>query len=124
MTSCIVVGAGVSGLIAARELSAAGWRVVVLDEGHRVGGRMATRHIGNGIFDLGAQFFTVWSERFEKLAAGWLEAGLVEEWTRGFADADAKSNDGHPRYRGSEGMISIPRYLARGLDVHTGELWR
>jgi renalase len=122
MTSCIVVGAGVSGLIAARELSAAGWRVVVLDEGHRVGGRMATRRIGNGIFDLGAQFFTVRSERFEKLAAGWQEAGLVQEWTRGFADADGKSNDdGHPRYRGSEGMISIPRYLARGLDVRTGE---
>ncbi len=122
MTSCIVVGAGVSGLVAARELSAAGWRVVVLDEGRRVGGRMATRRIGNGIFGLGAQFFTVRSERFEKLAAGWLGAGIVEEWTRGFADADGKSDDdGHPRYRGSEGMISIPRYLARGLDVRTGE---
>jgi renalase len=100
MTSCIVVGAGASALIAARELSAAGWRVVGLDEGHRVGGRMATRGIGNGIVDLGAQFFTARGERFEKLAVGWLEAGLVEKWTRGFADAGGKSNDdGHLRYR-------------------------
>jgi len=122
MNSCIVVGAGMSGLVAARELSAAGWRVVALDEGRRVGGRMATRRIENGTFDPGAQFFTVRSERFERLVAEWLEARVVEEWTRGFADAEGKRNDdGHPRYRGSEGMISVPRYLARGLDVRTGE---
>ncbi len=122
MNSCIVVGAGMSGLVAARELSAAGWRVVVLDEGRRVGGRMVTCRIENGTFDHGAQFFTVRSERFERLVAGWLEAGVVEEWTRGFADAQGKHNDdGHPRYRGSEGMISIPKYLAHGLDVRVGE---
>ncbi len=62
------------------------------------------------------------SERFEKLGVGWLEAGLVEQWSRGFADAGGKSyDDGYPRYRGSEGTISMPRYLARGLDVRTGE---
>jgi renalase len=122
MNSCIVVGAGISGLVAARELSAAGWRVVVLDEGSGVGGRTATCRIENGTFDHGAQFFTVRSERFENLVAGWLEAGVVEEWTRGFADAEGKHNDdGHARYRGSEGMISIPSYLAYGLDVRTGE---
>ncbi len=81
--SCIVVGAGVSGLVAARQLSAAGWRVVVLDEGSEVGGRMATRRIGTGTFDYGAQFFTVRSERFERLVVGWLEVGVVEEWARG-----------------------------------------
>jgi renalase len=122
MNSCIVVGAGMSGLVAARELSAAGWRIVVLDEGRRVGGRMATCRIENGTFDHGAQFFTVRNERFERLVAGWLEAGVVEEWTRGFADAAGKRNDdGHPRYRGSEGMISIPTFLAQGLDVRVGE---
>ncbi len=120
--SCVVVGAGISGLVAARELSAAGWQVVVLEEASGVGGRMATCRIGKGTFDHGAQFFTVRSERFERLVAGWLEANVVEEWTRGFADAEGKHNyDGHPRYRGSEGMISIPRYLACGLDVRTGE---
>jgi renalase len=120
--SCVVVGAGISGLAAAHRLSAAGWRVVVMDEGSEVGGRMAARRIGNGTFDHGAQFFTVRSERFEELVAGWLEAGVIEEWTRGFADAEGRHNDdGYPRYRGSEGMTSVPRYLARGLDVRTGE---
>lgn len=120
--SCIVVGAGISGLLAARELQTAGWRVTVLDKGRGVGGRMATRRFGGGTFDHGAQFFTVRGERFENLVDGWLEAGAAAEWTRGFADAEGNANeDGHPRYRGSEGMTSIPKHLATELDVRTGE---
>jgi renalase len=121
-SSCVVVGAGISGLLAARELQAAGWRVVVLDKGREVGGRMATRRVENGTFDHGAQFFTVRGERFGRLVEGWLGEGVAEEWSRGFADADGKQNeDGHPRYRGVKGMSSIPVHLARGLDVRTGE---
>src|SRR5215203_7136161 len=83
---------------------------------------MATRRVGNGVFDHGAQFFTVRGERFEGIVAGWLREGVAEEWTRGFADADRQPNeDGYPRYRGSHGMTSIPKHLARGLDVQTGE---
>src|SRR3712207_9495804 len=73
--SCIMVGAGISGLVAACELSDAGWRVGVLDEGSGVGGRMGTRRLGDGTFDHGAQFFTVRSGRFGKVVAGGLEAG-------------------------------------------------
>jgi predicted NAD/FAD-dependent oxidoreductase len=120
--SCAVVGAGISGLLAASKLQVAGWRVVVFERAPRVGGRMATRRLGSGTFDLGAQFFTVRSERFGGLVDGWLEAGIAREWTRGFADAEGRHNeDGYPRYRGSEGMNSIPEYLARSLDVRTGE---
>ncbi|MDP9411715.1 MAG: FAD-dependent oxidoreductase [Actinomycetota bacterium] len=120
--SCIVVGAGISGLLAARELRAEGWRVTVVEKGRRVGGRMATLRLGGGNFDHGAQFFTVRGERFAGLVEGWLAAGAAEEWSRGFADAAGEYNqDGHPRYRGSGGMTSIPEYLARGLDVRTGE---
>lgn len=119
---CVVVGAGISGLLAARELTAAGWRVVVLDKGRGVGGRMATRRVGDGTFDHGAQFFTVRSERFERLVSTWLEERVVEEWSRGFADAEGRPNeDGHPRYRGSHGMTSIPKHLAGDLEVRTGE---
>ena len=120
--SCIIVGAGISGLLAAHELSDAGWRVTVLDKGRGVGGRMATRRVGGAGFDHGAQFFTVRGERFEGLVDGWLAAGAAAEWSRGFADAGGNANpDGHPRYRGSEGMASIPKHLAEPLDVRTGE---
>ena len=120
--SCVVVGAGLSGLLAAHELQDNGWRVVVLEKGRGVGGRMATRRVGEGNFDHGAQFFTVRENRFGALVEGLKSAGVVEEWTRGFADANGeRDEDGHPRYRGSEGMASIPKYLARDLDVRTNE---
>lgn len=120
--SCIVVGAGISGLLAADRLQREGWYVTVLDKGSGVGGRMATRRVGEGTFDHGAQFFTVRGERFSDLVDGWLDAGAATEWARGFADAEGQPNeDGHPRYRGAGGMTSIPKHLARGLDVRTGE---
>lgn len=120
--SCIVVGAGISGLLAARELQAAGWRVTVLEKGRGVGGRMATRRLDRATFDHGAQFFTVREERFEKIVEGWISAGAAVEWSRGFADAAGGiSPDGHPRYRGTRGMTSIPKYLAGDLDVRTGD---
>lgn len=120
--SCIVVGAGISGLLAARELQSAGWRVLVLDKGQDIGGRMATRRFGGGVFDHGAQFFTVRGERFGGLVEGWLREDAATEWSRGFAGSDGEPNqDGHPRYRGTQGMTSIPNRLAHGLDVRTGE---
>lgn len=120
--SCIVVGAGISGLLAASALQSEGWHVTVLEKRPGVGGRMATVQVGEGNFDHGAQFFTVRGERFAGLVEGWLAAGVAVEWTRGFADADGRPNeDGHPRYRGAEGMTSIPRFISRDLDVRTGE---
>ena len=120
--SCIVVGAGISGLLAASTLQRVGWDVTVLDKGRGVGGRMATRRVDEGTFDHGAQFFTVRGEGFAGLVEGWLSAGVAAEWARGFADAEGQPNeDGYPRYGGTEGMTSIPKYIARGLDVRTGE---
>jgi renalase len=120
--TCLIVGAGISGLLAAEALQREGWEVTVLDKGRGVGGRMATRRVGGGTFDHGAQFFTVRGDRFSDLVEGWLEAGVAAEWSRGFAGAEGTPNeDGHPRYRGARGMTSIPKYLARDLDVRTGE---
>lgn len=121
MQSCIVVGAGLSGLVAAQTLSDAGVRVTVLEREHKVGGRMRTDRVRDGVFDHGAQFFTVRSDRFEEMAKDWISAGVAGEWTRGFADASGEQqNDGHPRYKGTRGMTTIAEHLARDLDVKTG----
>ena len=53
----VVVGAGLSGLVAARAIARAGHSVAVLAARDRVGGRMFDRSIGRGeVVDLGAEF--------------------------------------------------------------------
>jgi monoamine oxidase len=59
-TDVIVVGAGLAGLCAARDLAAAGARVVVLEARDRIGGRAWTRAFpGSGeLVELGGSWFT------------------------------------------------------------------
>src|SRR5437879_830664 len=52
----VIVGAGVAGLTAARELSTAGARVLVLEARDRLGGRVMTHHTAEGPVELGAEF--------------------------------------------------------------------
>lgn len=107
----VVVGAGLTGLVAAAELSAAGADVTVLDKGRSVGGRLATRRIGDARLDHGAQFFTVRSPAFQRRVDDWLERGLVTVWNNGFV-----GDDGHPRYVGSGGMNSLGKDLAASVS--------
>lgn len=52
----VVIGAGVSGIAAARLLARAGRRVVVLEARERIGGRLHTERIGGRITDLGGSW--------------------------------------------------------------------
>src|SRR5713226_4634718 len=52
----MIIGAGVAGLTAARELSTAGARVLVLEARDRLGGRVMTHHAPEGPVELGAEF--------------------------------------------------------------------
>ncbi|XP_060523984.1 lysine-specific histone demethylase 1A [Cylas formicarius] len=54
----IVIGAGIAGLAAARQLQQFGLEVIVLEARDRVGGRIATFRKGNYIADLGAMVVT------------------------------------------------------------------
>ena len=52
----LIIGAGVAGLTAARDLTAAGVRVCVLEARDRLGGRVMTHHTPDGPVELGAEF--------------------------------------------------------------------
>ena len=52
----LILGAGVAGLTAARDLTAAGARMLVLEARDRVGGRIMTHHTPHGPVELGAEF--------------------------------------------------------------------
>ncbi len=56
MTHVLVIGAGVSGLIAALRLAESGCRVTMLEASDRVGGRIRTAHVGEAAVELGAEF--------------------------------------------------------------------
>lgn len=112
MMRVVIVGAGMSGLVAANELQAAGADVVVVDKGRSPGGRLATRRIGSATLDHGAQFFTVRTPAFQHRVDGWIERGLVTVWSHGFGSSEA-----HPRFVAPAGMNSLAKDLAVGLDV-------
>lgn len=114
----IVIGAGLSGLLAAAGLQAGGARVLVLDKGRGVGGRLATRRTDSGAFDHGAQFFTARDPQFRLRVEAWEAAGIVRAWATGFALADGTfKRDGETRFCGVTGMSAIAKHLAHGLDV-------
>ena len=65
----VVVGGGLAGLVAARELRAGGAEVVVLEARERVGGRTVNAEIGDGeVVEMGGQWIGPTQDRVAELA--------------------------------------------------------
>lgn len=124
----IVVGAGLAGLMAAKNLHEAKVNYVVFEKESIVGGRMATRINGNSRADYGAQFFTARSETMKNFAKQWHDEGIVNNWTNGFPQMKSIDElqsliihqDGYPRYAGTLGMNAITQKLAKTLHIKVG----
>ena len=109
-TDILIVGAGITGLLAATDLQASGFQSLVVDKGRGVGGRLAMRRIDSSTFDHGAQFITARTPRFAALLEEWRGLGLLAEWYRG-------GGDDHIRWRGVPSMTAVPKHLAKSLNV-------
>lgn len=118
-----IIGAGVSGLVCARELAANGFDVKVFDKGRGVGGRTATRRAEPDFtFDHGAQYFTARDARFQKVTADWQSRGVVAEWLGRVVrleNAAVTETSPQPRYVGVPGMTAMAADLASAIRVQT-----
>ena len=125
-----IVGAGLSGVIAARTLSDHGIEVQIFEKSRGVGGRMATRRIDDqhSNFDHGAQYFTVRDDRFHRYVESWKRQGLVAQWPDPALGSDQKIvvlkegsivSESSPgmRYVGVPAMNRICKHLAEDLNV-------
>ncbi|MEM1165822.1 MAG: FAD-dependent oxidoreductase [Planctomycetota bacterium] len=121
-----VIGAGMSGLIAARTLADQGHDVVVFEKSRGPGGRMSTRRVdADGLpcrFDHGAQYFTVRDERFARFVDSWERIGVVEPWDGRVVaiDPDGLRHDKSASARrlvGVPGMNAVLKHLAADLEL-------
>jgi renalase len=114
-----VIGAGVAGLSAARRLVDAGVSVVVLDEGRRPGGRLATRKYHDRQFDYGAQYMKPHSRRAAVLFSKWRKAGVITAWRANAMELpQRKKVDTTSWHVAVPSMGALAEHLAEGLDIH------
>ncbi len=103
----VIIGSGMAGLACARRLAEAGLSPIVLDKGRCIGGRVATRRVGDLQFDHGAQFVNAHGAGFAEVLRGLSVAG----WQDG---------TGRTHNVGMPGMSAIPKALGEGLDIRQG----
>lgn len=101
----IIVGAGIAGLTLAYELRKTE-STVVIEKSRGVGGRMATRRVGDCTYDHGAQFYV--AHEGNKLDWEWSAAGLAVPW---FARGDkiCKASPG--------GITRLAKHLAQETRI-------
>ncbi|MEX0719247.1 MAG: FAD-dependent oxidoreductase [Balneolaceae bacterium] len=123
-----VIGAGIAGLTAGRELAKAGHQVDVFEEGTDFGGRLATYTGKNKDqkIDFGLPYFEPSSNEFEKFLEELKSKNLIAEWKGGFAKRVSDGsiidvNKEIPYFIAAEGMNNIGKYLGRMLDIYFGE---
>ncbi len=129
-----VIGAGLSGLTAAQVLHQAGYRVVVVDKSRGLGGRLATRRIGNTAIDHGCRYLQPFESSnnapYHHPNAGLIPdlvaAGILQPWRPDSFELGAggvlKAVATAALYVAPQGMSSVAKALTPGLAIH--KQWR
>ena len=113
-----IVGAGISGLFAARTLIDHGHRVQMFEKSEKPGGRTAAISDSRFAFDSGAQYFTVRDERLAGYVRSWQTENFAQPWTgqimvlkEGRLSSEKRLTE---RWVGVSAMDSISKHLAPG----------
>ena len=109
-----VIGAGFAGITIANDLSKHN-QVTIFDKSRGIGGRMATRRIGDYHFDHGAQYFTARSAEFRELCKAALTNNIIAKWPAEIANFSSVKNE--DKFVAKPQMNSFCKYLAKDLDV-------
>lgn len=124
-----VIGAGISGLAAGRELANAGHEVVVYEKSGGYGGRLATRYAGKDNkqkLDHGVPYFSAETPEFQKVVIELSAKGIVKAWEGEFAyrsangEISTRENES-PYYIAPGGMNTIGKHIGRNLDIRLNE---
>ncbi len=111
-----IVGAGLTGLIAARTLRAHGIETELFEKSRAPGGRAATRYHGDYRFDHGAQYFTQRDLRTAALLDELRDAGVVAAWPARIVAYEQGTwrsvSSKEARWVGVPGMRALGEHLA------------
>lgn len=105
MSNIAVVGAGISGLVAALRLQQAGARVTVFESGSRIGGKLRSETIGGVRLDVGAEAFIRRRPEVLDLAA---ELGIADQIVAPAGRSPALFADDAVRGRFGRTLMGIP----------------
>jgi predicted NAD/FAD-dependent oxidoreductase len=122
MFDFLIVGAGISGCLAAKKLSEASQNVLVIEKSRGAGGRMSSRRVdspcGQWRFDHGAQFFTARDCRFQALIE---ESSVCRPWHERIPHLAHSQTKVSKRWIGREGMSSLAKEWSKDLKIHFQE---
>ncbi len=122
MEDVVVIGAGISGLTAARQLQEVGHRVTVVDKSRGLGGRLATRRRGFTAIDHGCRYLQPFADPTLSCLPALLESGVLQPWQPETftleADGSLKAMVREKLYVAPQGMSAVAKALAPGLTIH------
>ncbi|MBE9187853.1 FAD-dependent oxidoreductase [Microcoleus sp. LEGE 07076] len=122
MFDVVAIGAGMAGLICARQLRLAGYSVAVVEKSRGPGGRVATRRVQGSRADHGARYLERRGEAVQALIDVLVDRQILKLWTDIVAEFRQAEMFSIPSdcYVAPAGMNAVGKYIAEGLDIWYG----
>lgn len=122
MFDIAVIGAGMAGLICARQLCLAGYSVAVVEKSRGPGGRVATRRVHGTRADHGARYLEPQGDAVQALIDVLLDRQILKLWTDSVGEFRQGEISSIPSscYVAPAGMNAVGKYIAEGLDIWYG----